>query len=1046
MDKEIKNQFNNPGSAYRGAPFWAWNGKLDPPELQRQIRIMHRMGLGGFFMHSRVGLDTAYLSDEWFRCINACVEEAEKLNMRPWLYDEDRWPSGAGGGYVTSNPEYRRRSLIVEEIGKNSAPPRGCSVLALFSAELDGGTIRNVQRINGRKMPVSRVKGRKILRFLVKVDECTSWYNGQTYLDTMNPAAVKRFIQVTHETYKKKTGPLFGKVIPGIFTDEPNFGRAYRKKGTGLSSVPWTDRLPETFKKRYGYDLTDHLPEIFWDVEGTPLNTVRYHYFDCLTHLFVKAFAEQIGAWCGKNNLLHTGHVLHEETLSDQSRSAGSAMRFYEHMQAPGIDILTEHSREYDTAKQVSSVARQFERKWRLSETYGCTGWDFSFAGHKAVSDWQAALGINLRCQHLAWYTMEGQAKRDYPASIFHQSPWWETYSRVEDYFARVNLVMTRGREVRDLLVIHPVESMWTLLGINADNDPAVAEYDKMLISLRDSLCAKNIDFDYGEEEIMSRHGSAGKKNGAPVFRVGKAEYKAVLVPPLKTIRSTTLELLHKFREAGGTVIFAGNIPEHVDAVISSSAAQLAETCVTVPHTGKKLITAVEQNARRISIKDGSNSEIAPALYLLREDRDASYLFVCNTGHLDRQLKPRINDNSMVRERRADFPEVKISGFENCRGIPMELDADTGRIYRADFSNKNGKIEIRTNLPPLGSRLFVIPRKKRKTVYPPRKQLRTVRSRKLGGSLKIALSEANNLVLDRPRWKIGKGRFNSACEILRVDNRVRDELGIAGRGGRMMQPWARKTSGPGSSVEVTLSYGFEALARPSGPIYLAIERPETFTAEINGHNISMDTDCGWWCDRSLRKIPVNPSFISPGKNSIVLTCNYNSDHPGLEIVYLLGNFGVRTAGTDLSLTKLPEKLAPGDWTKKGFPFYSGSISYRRSMTVRHEKDERVFLELPDYRGTAVRVCINAQEAGIIAWDPAELDITDLIDGAEARFELEMEVIGHRRNSHGPLHHTEKWPRWTGSGAFVTSGGSWQEGFNLVPCGLIKPARISIRKP
>ena len=59
MNRKQIETFKNPGNDYRGAPFWAWNGKLEPDELRRQIRIMHRMGLGGFFMHSRVGLDTA---------------------------------------------------------------------------------------------------------------------------------------------------------------------------------------------------------------------------------------------------------------------------------------------------------------------------------------------------------------------------------------------------------------------------------------------------------------------------------------------------------------------------------------------------------------------------------------------------------------------------------------------------------------------------------------------------------------------------------------------------------------------------------------------------------------------------------------------------------------------------------------------------------------------------------------------------------------------------------------------------------------------------
>ena len=95
--KDLLKDFSNPSSEFRGKPFWAWNGRLEPEELRKQIRIMKKMGLGGFFMHARVGLDTAYLSDDWFKCVDACIDEAQKQKMEAWLYDEDRWPSGAAG-------------------------------------------------------------------------------------------------------------------------------------------------------------------------------------------------------------------------------------------------------------------------------------------------------------------------------------------------------------------------------------------------------------------------------------------------------------------------------------------------------------------------------------------------------------------------------------------------------------------------------------------------------------------------------------------------------------------------------------------------------------------------------------------------------------------------------------------------------------------------------------------------------------------------------------------------------------------------------------
>ena len=438
---------------------------------------MKRMGMGGFFMHSRVGLAMPYLAPEWFDCVKACIDEASKLKMEAWLYDEDRWPSGAAGGLVTKNPQYRMRLLVVRVLDQPVKLKWNKNTLAAFTAQIAGFEARNVVRLPRGSRPGRLAPGQSILVFEVEVERPNPWYNGATYLDTMNPAAVREFIRVTHEAYRKQIGQHFGKTVPGIFTDEPNYGDCH----TNPDRSPWTDAIPATFRQRYGYDLLPHLPEIFYDMDGQLMSRARYHYHDCITHLFVNAFARQVGEWCGRNKLQFTGHLLEESHLSKQTNVVGNCLRFYEHMQLPGMDSLTEHWREYDTAKQVSSAARQFGRPWRITEIYGCTDWDFPFVGHKAVGDWQVALGINIRCPHLSWYTMEGQTKRDYPAAIFYQSPWWEFYPLVEDYFARIHAVMTRGTEVRDLLVIHPIESMWTKFRRDHRNDPQVIAYDRML-------------------------------------------------------------------------------------------------------------------------------------------------------------------------------------------------------------------------------------------------------------------------------------------------------------------------------------------------------------------------------------------------------------------------------------------------------------------------------------------------------------------------------------------------------------------------------------
>jgi hypothetical protein len=881
--------------------------------------------------------------------------------------------------------------------------------------------------------------------FAIELQPCSDWYNGYTYLDTLNAEAVGAFIRTTHEAYRRAVGEDFGGAIPGIFTDEPNHGNVlnYDNNTGAAGGLPWTGALSSEFRKRTGYDLAPHLMELVYDVEGNDLTPARYHYHDCVTRLYVDAFCRQIGEWCARNNLMFTGHQLEEDTLSSQVNMVGSCMRTYEHMQAPGMDLLTEHWRVFNTAKQVTSAARQFGWKWRLTETYGCTGWDFPFMGHKALGDWQVALGINFRCQHLAWYTMEGEAKRDYPAAIFYQSPWWELYPKVEDYFARIHAVMTRGAEVRDLLVIHPVESMWTLVKKGWRHHPVTQAYDRQFERLTSELLAAHMDFDFGDEELLARHAAVTRNAGTPTLRVGKASYKAVLVPPLRTMRGSTLALLKRFKAAGGTVVFVGDPASHVEAVRSATVATFAATCPRVAAVGPDLAGPLAKASRRLNVADGAGREIGAALYLLREDEAASYLFVCNTGEEFARARGGQMQQPMVRNRTLAFEQVRIRGLAGFRGAPLELDPQTGDIRAAKAVRRGDGWEIATSLPVLGSRLFVIPRKSGPTPAAA-PTLRTRRVIKLGSRRwDIALSEDANLVLDRPRYRIGDRPWHKEEDILRVDRQVRAALGLRPRGGAMKQPWTREPSAHPKRVAVTLSYAFDCKALPSGGMSLALEQPRTFRIRLNGTPVSTEVECGWWVDLSLRKIPLDPSLFRLGENELTLECDYAEAHPGLEIVYVLGAFGTRVQGTGVAITALPTSLALGDWVPQGLAFYSGHVGYRRRVTVAAKPGERVFVRVPEYRGVALRVLVDGHVAGVSGWAPNEVDITPWVSGKP--MDLEIQVIGHRRNSHGPFHLTEKWPAWTGPGEFVRGPKTWFDGYQLVPCGLMSPPQMEIRK-
>lgn len=1016
--ESLETRFQSPGAAYRGKPFWAWNGLLNEDELRRQIRVMHRMGLGGFFMHSRVGLATPYLGKEWFDLTRACIDEAKQLGMEAWIYDEDRWPSGAAGGIVTRDPRYRQKRLRLEAGGKAAWDK---DVLAVFEAVLDGDRATEVRRLRKGQRGA---KGKTLLVFRRVLAGNSDWYNGFTYLDTMSHDAVQAFVKVTHEAYRREIGDEFGKAVPGIFTDEPNHGATLRdwsidQLGAGGTEIPWTDALPKVFRERYGYDLIARLPEIFFDVDGRLTSPARQDYHDCKTHLFVDAFARQIGEWCDQNRMIHTGHVLEEPTTRSQTNMVGSSMRFYEHMQAPGIDILCDQSQELDTAKQCASVLNQTGRRWMLSELYGCTGWDFGFDGHKAVGDWQAALGVNLRCQHLSWYTMEGEAKRDYPASIFHHSPWWEEYRTVEDYFARVGVLMSEGAPVRELLVIHPVESGWARCRVGWYSAQDSRDIELRTAMVRNWLLDANIDFDWGDEEMLSRLARIRRGPGGPRFVVGKASYAAVLAPPMVTIRSSTLLLLQRFIEAGGTVIFAGDPAGYVDGEANDAAEVVARQAVCAPLQEADVVAAAGAG-RVISLKSAAGGEYGPALYQLRRKDGEHYLFLQN------------------RDRERDSGELTLE--LPFAGSVEEWEPETGAMYAAEARKTRNGVTVRTSLGPCGHRLFVIG--KRRRALSKRPVYQALKQRTLGSDAwEYQLTEPNVLVLDRAEYRTGgKGRWQAAREILKLDRAVREANGFYVRGGGMRQPWAREASRK-PRIPLELKYTFTVTDLPSGGLWLAVEKPRRFAIAVNGNTVDATAACGWWVDTSIETVPVDPSFLRRGENSIVLATDYGEDDD-LEAHFLLGSFGVTVKGTECTLGRLPAALRPGDWGKQGLPFYSGAVTYRKRVKGLKRKGARLFVELPEWSGACVRFLVDGRPVTTVGWPPYEADLTEAMEADE--HEIGIQVFGSRRNAFGPLHLAQPRGLWVGPQEFVSEGKRWQEAYELVACGLLKAPVLAWR--
>lgn len=180
MFKKLIYDVSKNSLSHGAIPFWSWNDRLEDEELRKQINNMYDLGMKGFFMHARMGLETEYLSDEWYHAIDVCVDEARKLGMEAWSYDENGWPSGFGGEKVLKNPENHATGIRRTVSDKF---PEG-EYFAVY-AIIDGKCKRVYEAVEG-----------------VNEYHVITVFHDLSYVDVLNKRVIREFIDCTHEDYK----------------------------------------------------------------------------------------------------------------------------------------------------------------------------------------------------------------------------------------------------------------------------------------------------------------------------------------------------------------------------------------------------------------------------------------------------------------------------------------------------------------------------------------------------------------------------------------------------------------------------------------------------------------------------------------------------------------------------------------------------------------------------------------------------------------------------------------------------------------------------
>jgi hypothetical protein len=963
---EIEKMFSNPPVEYRSAPLWVWNDDLTEQEIDHQLQELKAGGMGGVFIHPRPGLVTPYLSDEWFALCRYTVDKAAELGMQVWLYDENSYPSGFAGGNVPAEmPEsYNQgQGLVMSEL--EHLPDNYENTFSIVLKNTKNGLV-NVEGLSSQE---KKQKGEYYL-FKKSFYENSPWHGGYSYVDLLYEGVTEKFIELTMAGYEKVIGHEFGKLVPGIFTDEPNINPPRGMK--------WTPALYDEFEKKWGYDLKNNLPSLFKEIGDW--RKVRHNYYSLLLDLFTERWSKPWHNYCEEHNLNWTGHYWEHgwPKLADGPDN----MAMYAWHQIPAIDLLMNQYVEDVNAqfgnvrivKELASVANQMGRTRKLSETYGAGGWDLRFEDMKRIGDWQYVLGVNFLNQHLSYVTIEGARKRDHPQSFSYHEPWWDLYKHSANYFSRLSLALSSGKQINRILVLAPTTTAWLYYTPNNPHS-SFNDLGRTFQQFVQQLEKNQIEYDLGSEYVIKEFG----KNEGNLFVVGKRKYDLVVIPSMvENINSDILDQLETFVKNGGKVLsFVDSIP-FVDGAASDKILKLAQ------NNPSSWIDA------RTFSEDKVND-------LLKSDDiqfDNPQLINGKLFHHRRILE---SGNLVFLVNTSDFEWSKGSFNIDGKSV-QELDLNSGKTSPYPSKSLGKNIVVNFDIPPSGSLLLYA--NEAPGVSSGIEKEADVKILKPEGQIAVTRKTPNVVTLDYCDLTLD-GKTDKDIYFYQAADKVFSFYGFKGN------PWSRSVQYKTAILDrnnFSANSGFTAdfyidieKNVDINSLQLAVERPELWDVKINGHKQTATKE-KYWLDRAIGLYNIGECVI-PGKNKISLTASPMTVHTELEPIYVLGNFGVQSLKKGWKIVPT-SPLTLGSWAEQGMPFYSDKTSYTNTFNISLT-GKRYIVKLTDWLGSIAQVYVNGKEAGIVGWPPYELDVTDyMVKGTNS---ISVVVCGTLKNLLGPHH-------------------------------------------
>lgn len=565
QETELLERFQSPPDEYGFHTGWFWEGgRLLAEKLTRQLEEFKAKGAGGTFFYARYvfdepyALSPAYRSPEWWDLFRHAVAEHQRLGMQihfsDWAMAHSSWNNHVLVASAT-DPALAGKVLTIHEKSSDRAGdlrltlPDGEGVLcAAAHRETDGGLDAGT-----RQDLLHSVKGNAIVWHAPEAGWLVSAVTSKaTGLDFLSKAVIEDWMRGLWEGYADHLREFLGGAFKGMIQDELI---------TLSGDLRFSPLLLERFRKSRGYDPRPHLIALFRDV-GKDAVRIRCDYHATLAELLEENVYRVVADWFKQRSMV-VGTVAfwgRQDALS-MTGHYGDVFRLLRHYAFTGCEDpqteprVTPRRRFFD-AKVSSSAAHIYRKKRAAVCTYWGAGWGMTLEQSLAWTNENYAYGLNLLMPHLGGYSLGGGWYEWVPPEQLTFQPYWAHYQTYAEYARRLSFMLSQGTHVADAAILFPTTTLHAnSLGGNRyklEADISACETN----NIAETLYARNVDFDLVDDDTLCR---AEVRRG--VLAVSGIEFRAVVLPPLTTIRIETMRRIKEFYDQGGAVVAFRRLP-----------------------------------------------------------------------------------------------------------------------------------------------------------------------------------------------------------------------------------------------------------------------------------------------------------------------------------------------------------------------------------------------------------------------------------------------------------------------------------------------------